>query len=85
MLAATPLEVIYSPTFSSLAEAQYDILLVGIPVSMRDLSPHREKLAKACAMSDNVLLALPCHAQVSAEALKRDGVAACLLKPLTTT
>ncbi|MDX6869566.1 two-component sensor histidine kinase BarA [Klebsiella pneumoniae] len=56
MLAATPLEVIYSPTFSSLAEAQYDILLVGIPVSMRDLSPHREKLAKACAMSDNVLL-----------------------------
>lgn len=36
-------------------------------------------------MSDNVLLALPCHAQVSAEALKRDGVAACLLKPLTTT
>lgn len=43
MLAATPLEVIYSPTFSSLAEAQYDILLVGIPVSMRDLSPHREK------------------------------------------
>ncbi len=42
MLAATPLEVIYSPTFSSLAEAQYDILLVGIPVSMRDLSPHRE-------------------------------------------
>ncbi|MCS5932678.1 hypothetical protein LNQ03_23910 [Klebsiella pneumoniae subsp. pneumoniae] len=49
------------------------------------MSPHREKLAKACAMSDNVLLALPCHAQVSAEALKRDGVAACLLKPLTTT
>lgn len=36
-------------------------------------------------MSDNVLLALPCHAQVSAEALKRDGVAACSLKPLTTT
>ncbi|SVT71722.1 two-component sensor histidine kinase BarA [Klebsiella pneumoniae] len=40
---------------------------------------------EANAMSDNVLLALPCHAQVSAEALKRDGVAACLLKPLTTT
>ncbi|EQA6536136.1 response regulator [Klebsiella pneumoniae] len=33
----------------------------------------------------NVELDLPCHAQVSAEALKRDGVAACLLKPLTTT
>ncbi len=47
MLAATPLEVIYSPTFSSLAEAQYDILLVGIPVSMRDLSPHREKISQS--------------------------------------
>ncbi|STW51264.1 BarA sensory histidine kinase [Klebsiella pneumoniae] len=68
MLAATPLEVIYSPTFSSLAEAQYDILAGRYPGFMRDLSPHREKLAKACAMSDNVLLALPCHAQVSAEA-----------------
>ena len=72
MLAATPLEVIYSPTFSSLAEAQYDILLVGIPVSMRDLSPHREKLAKACAMSDNVLLA--CRAMPSQRrSLKRDA------------
>ncbi len=47
MLAATPLEVIYSPTFSSLVEAQYDILLVGIPVSMRDLSPHREKISQS--------------------------------------
>lgn len=39
------------------------------------------KLAKACAMSD--VVALPCHAQVSAEALKRDGVAACLLAAST--
>ncbi len=62
------------PYLLPLAEAQYDILLVGIPVSMRDLSPHREKLVKACAMSDNVLLALPCHAQVqrrSPEARRR--------------
>jgi BarA-like signal transduction histidine kinase len=49
---ATPLEVVYSPTFSALAEAHYDILLVGIPVSMRDLTPQQEK-AKACAMTDN--------------------------------
>ncbi len=86
MLAATPLEVIYSPTFSSLAEAQYDILLVGILVSRADLSPHREKISQSLARCPIIVpLALPCRACASAEALKRDGVAACLLKLLTTT
>jgi hypothetical protein len=33
----------------------------------------------------HLLLALPCHAQINAETLKQDGVAACLLKPLTAT
>lgn len=36
-------------------------------------------------MADHLLLALPCHAQINAETLKQDGVAACLLKPLTAT
>jgi two-component system sensor histidine kinase BarA len=44
-----------------------------------------EKLAAAAAMTDHLLLALPCHAQINAEALKQDGAAACLLKPLTST
>ncbi|MCF6688095.1 two-component sensor histidine kinase BarA [Raoultella terrigena] len=85
LLANTPLEVVYSPTFSALPEAHYDILLAGIPVSMRDLNQQKDKLNKACSMADNLLLALPCHAQINAEALKREGVAACLLKPLTST
>lgn len=85
LLANTPLEVVYSPTFSALPEAHYDILLAGIPVSMRDLNQQKDKLTKACSMADNLLLALPCHAQINAEALKREGVAACLLKPLTST
>lgn len=42
LLATTPLEVVYSPTLSALPDAHYDILLAGIPVSMRDLSNQRE-------------------------------------------
>ena len=36
-------------------------------------------------MTDFLMLALPCHAQVNAEKLKQDGIGACLLKPLTPT
>ncbi|ADO47202.1 two-component sensor histidine kinase BarA [[Enterobacter] lignolyticus] len=85
LLATTPLDVVYSPTFSALPDDRYDILLVAIPVSMRDLQLHKEKLMQACLMTDYLLLALPCHAQVDAEALKQNGAAACLLKPLTST
>jgi two-component system sensor histidine kinase BarA len=85
ILATTPLEVVYSPTFSALPEDRYDILLVAVPVSMRELSMHAEKLDRARSMTDFLILALPCHAQVDAEQLKRDGAAACLLKPLTST
>jgi two-component system sensor histidine kinase BarA len=59
LLTTLPLEVVYSPTFSALPEAHYDILLAGLPVSMRDLSQQKDNLAKACAMADNLLLALP--------------------------
>lgn len=82
LLATTPLEVVYSPTLSALPDAHYDILLAGIPVSMRDLSNQREKLVRACSLSDTLVLGLPCHAQVSAEELKRNGVTACLLKTI---
>ncbi|KFD23350.1 two-component sensor histidine kinase BarA [Yokenella regensburgei] len=85
LLATTPLEVVYSPTFSALPQDHYDILLIAIPVSMRDLDAHYDKLAIARSMTDYLLLALPCHAQVSAEMLKQNGAAACLLKPLTAT
>jgi two-component system sensor histidine kinase BarA len=85
ILATTPLEVVYSPTFSALPEDRYDILLVAVPVSMRELNMHADKLDRARSMTDFLILALPCHAQVDAEQLKRDGAAACLLKPLTST
>jgi len=85
ILATTPLEVVYSPTFSALPEDRYDILLIAVPVSMRDLNLHADKLEQARQMTDFLLLALPCHAQVNAEQLKQNGAAACLLKPLTST
>ncbi|VYU00878.1 two-component sensor histidine kinase BarA [Metakosakonia massiliensis] len=86
VLNATPLEVIYSPSFSALPPDHYDILLLSIPVTFREpLSMQHERLAKAASMTDYLLLALPCHAQINAEELKQDGAAACLLKPLTAT
>ncbi|AIA25156.1 two-component sensor histidine kinase BarA [Kosakonia sacchari] len=86
VLHETPLEVIYSPSFSALPQAHYDILLMAIPVTVREpLNMQHDRLARAAAMTDYLLLALPCHAQVNAEELKQDGAAACLLKPLTTT
>lgn len=85
LLTTTPLEVVYSPTFSALPDNHYDILLIAVPVSMRDMSIHAEKLERARAMTDFLLLALPCHVQVNAEELKQNGAAACLLKPLTST
>ena len=86
ILSETPLEVIYSPSFSGLPKDHYDILLLGIPVTLREpLTMQHERLASAAAMTDFLLLALPCHAQINAEKLKQGGAAACLLKPLTST
>lgn len=86
VLNTTPLEVIYSPSFSGLPPDHYDILLYSVPVTFREpLTMQHEKLAAAVAMTDYLLLALPCHVQINAEELKHDGAAACLLKPLTST
>ncbi|HAO5559457.1 TPA: two-component sensor histidine kinase BarA [Escherichia coli] len=84
ILSETPLEVVYSPTFSALPPAHYDMMLLGIAVTFREpLTMQHERLAKAVSMTDFLMLALPCHAQVNAEKLKQDGIGACLLKPLT--
>ena len=86
LLAATPLKVIYSATFEALPDDRYDMLLLAVPVTQREpLSMQHDILAKAATLTDCLLLALPCHAQVDAEALKKEGAAACLLKPLTAT
>ncbi|TGC91222.1 two-component sensor histidine kinase BarA [Salmonella enterica] len=86
LLSDTPVEVVYSPTFSALPFAHYDIMILSVPVTFREpLTMQHERLAKAASMTDFLLLALPCHAQINAEKLKQGGAAACLLKPLTST
>lgn len=86
LLNDTPVEVVYSPTFSALPLAHYDIMMLSVPVTFREpLTMQHERLAKAASMTDFLLLALPCHAQINAEKLKQGGAAACLLKPLTST
>ncbi|HFJ2367884.1 TPA: two-component sensor histidine kinase BarA [Salmonella enterica] len=73
-------------TFSALPLAHYDIMILSVPVTFREpLTMQHERLAKAASMTDFLLLALPCHAQINAEKLKQGGAAACLLKPLTST
>ncbi|HBI0495842.1 TPA: two-component sensor histidine kinase BarA [Salmonella enterica subsp. enterica serovar Dublin] len=84
LLSDTPVEVVYSPTFSALPLAHYDIMILSVPVTFREpLTMQHERLA--ASMTDFLLLALPCHAQINAEKLKQGGAAACLLKPLTST
>lgn len=86
LLSDMPVEVVYSPTFSALPLAHYDIMILSVPVTFREpLTMQHERLAKAASMTDFLLLALPCHAQINAEKLKQGGAAACLLKPLTST
>ncbi len=86
LLSDTPVEVVYSPPFSALPLAHYDIMILSVPVTFREpLTMQHERLAKAASMTDFLLLALPCHAQINAEKLKQGGAAACLLKPLTST
>ncbi|EBN6166574.1 two-component sensor histidine kinase BarA [Salmonella enterica] len=86
LLSDTPVEVVYSPTFSALPLAHYDIMILSVPVTFREpLTMQHERLAKAASMTDFLLLALPCHAQINAEKLKQGGAAAYLLKPLTST
>ncbi len=56
----TPLEVVYSPTFSALPPAHYDMMLLGIAVTFREpLTMQHERLAKAVSMTDFLMLALP--------------------------
>lgn len=86
LLSDTPVEVVYSPTFSALPLTHYDIMILSVPVTFREpLTMQHERLAKAASMTEFLLLALPCHAQINAEKLKQGGAAACLLKPLTST
>lgn len=58
ILSETPLEVVYSPTFSALPPAHYDMMLLGIAVTFREpLTMQHERLAKAVSMTDFLMLA----------------------------
>lgn len=86
MLSATPLQLIYSATFTALPEDHYDILLIGIPVTFRaPINMQNERLAKAASMTDCLILGLPCQGQVEAENLIQGGASACISKPITPT
>ncbi|EGT5683191.1 two-component sensor histidine kinase BarA [Cronobacter turicensis] len=86
LLANTPLTVVYSPDLATLPQAHYDILLFAAPVTDREpLSMRHDQLARAATLTDCLILALPCHAQINAEMLKKEGASACLLKPVTAT
>ncbi len=59
ILSETPLEVVYSPTFSALPPAHYDMMLLGIAVTFREpLTMQHERLAKAVSMTDFLMLAM---------------------------
>ncbi|MDO1920669.1 hypothetical protein Q2378_26650, partial [Escherichia coli] len=65
ILSETPLEGVYSQTFAALPPAHYDMIFVGIAVTFREpLTMQHERLAKAVSMTDFLMLARPCHAQV---------------------
>ena len=85
VLSSTPLEVIYSPTFSALANDHYDILLLGIPVTFTGELTMQQERGEG-GLNDGLPAA---GAAVPRPNQRRraenDGAAACLLKPLTAT
>lgn len=86
LLQNTPLSVVHTPSISGLPKEHFDILLIGAPVTLSENQPLTYiNLPQAVTMSDCLILALPCQAQIYAEELKRQGVAGCLLKPVTST
>ncbi|BCQ36286.1 histidine kinase [Erwinia rhapontici] len=86
MLAATPMNISYSPSLSELPEAHYDVLLMGVPVAdPQNLEITGEQLTPILQRANSVIMALPFQMQVYAEELKARGVTACLIKPISMT
>lgn len=86
LLQSTPLSVVHTPSIAGLPDEHFDILLIGVPVTLSENQTHAYlNLQNIVTLSDSLILALPCQAQVHAEELKHLGAAACLLKPITST
>ncbi|WP_411706124.1 two-component sensor histidine kinase BarA [Edaphovirga cremea] len=85
ILSTTPLHVTHGTHLAQLPEEHFDILLLGVPVKLRQMPPnYQDSLDKMLQMSDRVILALPSHLQIDAEGLKHSGVQACLIKPVSS-
>jgi two-component system sensor histidine kinase BarA len=85
ILAATPLKIIYSPNLQSLPDDHYDLMLCGIPISLsHQPADYETRLQKVLSMTHRLFLALPSKFQVHAEQLKKRGVQACLIKPISS-
>ncbi len=68
----TPLEVVYSPTFSALPPAHYDMMLLGIAVTFREpLTMQHERLSESSIDDRFPDAGTSCHAQVNAENLSK--------------
>ncbi|RWR01770.1 histidine kinase [[Pantoea] beijingensis] len=86
MLSATPMSVSYSTSIDNLPEAQFDVLLMGLPVIQRQDDEISDDLLNALFERANcTIMALPCQMQLYAEELKLRGVDGCIIKPVTMT
>jgi len=84
MLSTTPLEVTHALTLAQLPAQHYDILIIGIPVTLHaSLARHQDKLAKAITLADKVILVLPSQSQLDAELFQTLGAQGTLIKPLS--
>ena len=85
ILQATPLEVTHRTSLAALPENYYDMMLCSIPVKQdQTLADYDDRLKRVLGMTRHLLLALPSQFQVDAEELKRRGVQACLIKPMSS-
>ncbi len=86
MLSITPLQVQHFASLDDLPDANFPLLLMGLPVS----DPHPATLSDALiarlrAHADSVLLALPSEMMLFADDLRARGIAGCIAKPVSLT
>ncbi|AYB48710.1 sensory histidine kinase [Candidatus Williamhamiltonella defendens] len=84
ILNMTPLKVTYAASFMGLPKQNYDFVLLGVPIPVRDnMAEHNDQLMTAMALADEIILALPSQSHVDSEQLKQLGAKGCLIKPIS--
>ncbi|PKH19998.1 two-component sensor histidine kinase BarA [Enterobacterales bacterium CwR94] len=85
LLNATPMKVEWSTSLDALANAHYDIMLMGLSVG-DDIDALSATLPERLRqLATTTLLALPSQMQLHTEFLKSRGIDGCVLKPVTLT